>query len=158
MKEISVEKRVRDAKNTPLSGKFNLVQFKKEKAKAMLHKSVCEQVVEYADAHTTIPFYVILSMGIAAGAFKNSEFDRGYKKFDAEKVDTTYKMAKAYNEKMGIKGQASDVTWRLVGKFYKEVSTSYEDFLTALAKAKVLKNADSREADFSLLCKNIGIK
>lgn len=158
MKENSVEKRIRVAVNTPINGRLNLVQYKKEKKKAMTHKAICEQVVKYADEHTTIPFYVILSMGIASGAFKNEEFEKGYKKFNPEKVDTTYKMAKAYNEKMGITGQASDVTWRLVGKFYREVSTSYEDFLTALSKAKVLKDADSRKADFKMLCKNIGIK
>lgn len=158
MKENSVESRIRLAVKTPINGRLNLVQFKKEKEHAQKHKEICEQVVKYADAHTTIPFYIVLSMGIANGAFKNVEFEKGYKKFNPEKIDTTYKMALAYNEKMGIKGQASDVTWRLVGKFYREVSPSYEAFLTALSKAKVLKDADSRSADFKKLCKNVGIK
>lgn len=118
MKTNSVENRIREVAEKPISGRLNLVQYKKEKAKALKHKDVCKQIVEFADGNPYMPIYAILACGVAADAFKNSTFDKGYTKFNGAKAGTCYKMARAYNEKMGIKGQPNDVVWRLVARYY----------------------------------------
>ena len=98
MKTNSVENRIREVAEKPINGRLNLVQYKKEKAKALNHKAVCEQIVKFADGNPYMPIYAILACGVAANAFKNSTFDKGYKKFNDVKASTCYKMARAYNE------------------------------------------------------------
>ena len=155
MKTNSVENRIREVAENPISGRLNLVQYKKEKAKALNHKAVCEQIVEFADGNPYIPIYAILTCGVAADAFKNTIFDKGYKKFNGVKAATCYKMARAYNEKMGIKGQPNDVVWRLVARYYERVSSNIEDFEKALAKAEVIAGANTR-GNYETICANIG--
>lgn len=156
MKTNSVENRIRNVAENPISGRLNLVQFKKEKAKALAHKAVCEQIVEYTNGNPYMPIYAVLSCGVAADAFKNATFDKGYKKFNGEKADTCYKMAKAYNAKMGIKGQPNDVVWRLVARYYEKVSTKFEDFEKSLDKAVVIEGADAR-GNYASICSNMGM-
>ena len=155
MKTNSVENRIREVAENPISGRLNLVQFKKEKAKALTHKQVCEQVVDYANGNPYMPIYAVLACGIAADAFKNATFDKGYKRFNKEKADTCFKMARAYNTKMGIKGQPNDVVWRLVARFYEKVSSNFEDFEKALDKAEVIEGADAR-GNYEAICANVG--
>ena len=116
--EKGIYGKVIEVATNKLSGKYNLVQFKALKPKAMAHKNACEQAVAFAKENPLMPFYAVLAMGINANAFKTSEFNKGYKSFDAEKAKTCFEMAKLYNEKMGIKGRPSDITWNLVSKFY----------------------------------------
>ena len=156
MKTNSVENRIREVAEKPISGRLNLVQYKKEKAKALNHKAVCEQIVKFADGNPYMPIYAILACGVAANAFKNSTFDKGYTKFNDVKASTCYKMARAYNEKMGIKGQPNDVVWRLVARYYEKVSSNMEDFEKALAKAEVIVGADSR-GNYETICANMGV-
>lgn len=155
MKTNSVENRIREVAENPISSRLNLVQYKKEKAKALSHKAVCEQIVEFADGNPYMPIYAILTCGVAADAFKNTIFDKGYKKFNGVKAATCYKMARAYNEKMGIKGQPNDVVWRLVARYYERVSSNMEDFEKALAKAEVIAGANTR-GNYETICANIG--
>jgi len=156
MKRNSVENRIREVAENPISGRLNLVQYKKEKAKALNHKAVCEQIVEFAEGNPYMPIYAILSCGVAADAFKNATFDKGYKKFNGVKASTCYKMARAYNEKMGIKGQPNDVVWRLVARYYEKVSSNMEDFEKSLAKAEVIAGADAR-GNYETICANMGV-
>lgn len=156
MKTNSVENRIREVAEKPINGRLNLVQYKKEKAKALNHKAVCEQIVKFADGNPYMPIYAILACGVAANAFKNSTFDKGYTKFNDVKASTCYKMARAYNEKMGIKGQPNDVVWRLVARYYEKVSSNMEDFEKALAKAEVIVNADAR-GNYETICANMGV-
>ena len=156
MKTNSVENRIREVAEKPINGRLNLVQYKKEKAKALNHKAVCEQIVKFADGNPYMPIYAILACGVAANAFKNSTFDKGYTKFNDVKASTCYKMARAYNEKMGIKGQPNDVVWRLVARYYEKVSSNMEDFEKALAKAEVIVDADAR-GNYETICTNMGV-
>ena len=155
MKTNSVENRIREVAEKPINGRLNLVQYKKEKAKALNHKAVCEQIVKFADGNPYMPIYAILACGVAANAFKNSTFDKGYTKFNDATASTCYKMARAYNEKMGIKGQPNDVVWRLVARYYEKVSSNMEDFEKALAKAEVIADADAR-GNYETICANMG--
>ena len=155
MKTNSVENRIREVAEKPISGRLNLVQYKKEKAKALNHKAVCEQIVKFADGNPYMPIYAILACGVAANAFKNSTFDKGYTKFNDVKASTCYKMARAYNEKMGIKGQPNDVVWRLVARYYEKVSSNMEHFAKALAKAEVIVDAAAR-GNYETICANMG--
>ena len=146
--------KINEVANNKLNGKYNLVQYKAQKAKALAHKTACEGAIKFSQENPTMPFYAVLSMGIAAGAFKVSEFNKGYKAFDADKAKVTFQMAKLYDEKMGINGRPSDVTWRLVSKFYNKVSHKVEDFEKALENASVM---DGKRGHYAELCKNLGM-
>lgn len=154
-KNGNVEVMVRNTAINPINGRLNLVQYKKEKAKALTHKSVCESIVNFADANPNFPFYALLSIGVGSGSFKMSEYNKGYKYFNADKAKTCYDMAMAYNKRMGIKGKPSDVTWRLVNRFYNRVSHSLDAFNATLANAK---DMDGNRGHFKELCANLGME
>ena len=165
MAKNMIENAIRNVANNKLSGKYNLAQYKEggsrfeEKKKAMLHKQICEEIVAFADSHKDIPFYFILSVGVSKGAYKMSEFEKGYKHFNADEVVMVAKMGRAYydyNEQ--YKNKMSDVAIRLIMRYYERVSHDFERFLIDLNNSKVLgKNLGSREMKYEDLCKNLNI-
>lgn len=165
MAKNAIETAIRNVASNRLAGKYNLSQYREggskyeEKKKAMFHKKVCEEVVNFADSHKDIPFYFILSVGISKGAYKLSEFNKGYKQFDSQKVEMVAKMGKAYNEYNGLVGKKmSDVAIRLIMRYYEKVSQKYATFIASLHNSKVLgKLCGSREIPYSDLCKNLNI-
>lgn len=165
MAKNAIEMAIRNVANNRLAGKYNLAQYREggskyeEKKKAVLHKSVCEQVVAFADSHKDIPFYFILSVGISKGAYKMSEFEKGYKMFKANEVEMVAKMGRAYNDYNEQYGKKmSDVTIRLIMRYFEKVSKDYDKFLLDLNNSKVLgKNCGSRHIDYADLCKNLNI-
>lgn len=154
-KKKSVEELVRESAVNPIDTRLNLVQFKHKKMLAERHKEICQKALDFADEHPDMPFYAVLSSAIGSGAWKTDIFLKGYKKFDAERAEQMYKMALAYNEKMGLNCKPSSVVWRLVRRYYEKVSTNYEDFLVALANAK---QSDGDAGHFKEQCKNLGIE
>ena len=121
----------------------------------MTHKAVCEAVVSFKAENKFMPMYAILAAGISAGAFKNSEFDKGYKSFDAKKAQAVYDMAVAYNRSIGKANEApNDVVYRVCMKYYKHVSENVADFEKALAKVK--KPMGDERKDFHKICKAVG--
>lgn len=165
MAKNMIESAIRNVANNKLAGKFNLAQYKEggsrheEKVKAMLHKKVCEEIVAFADSHKNIPLYFILSVGVSKGAYKMSEFEKGYKRFNADEVEMVAKMGRAYNDHNGLVGKKmSDVTIRLIMRYYEKVSTNFEQFVTDLNKSKVFgKECGSRDVKYEVLCKNLNI-
>ena len=165
MKENNITKAINNVANNKLNGKYNLTQYKEggsrheEKVRAMLHKKVCEEIVAFAAEHTDIPMYFILSVGVSKGAYKMSEFEKGYKTFKADEVEMVAKMGRAYNDYNGQHGKKmSDVTIRLIMRYYEKVSHDFSKFLLDLNKSKVLgKMCGSREMDYKTLCKNLNI-
>lgn len=161
----TIETAIRSTAANKLNGKYNLAQYKEgaskhgEKVKAMTHKKVCEEIVAFADSHKEVPFYFILSVGVSKGAYKMSEFEKGYKSFKADEVEAVAKMGRAYNDYNGLVGKKmSDVTIRLIMRYYEKVSHDYDKFLLDLNNSKVLgKNCGSREMDYKELCKNLNI-
>lgn len=156
---------INNVANNRLAGKYNLAQYKEggsryeEKKAAMLHKAVCEEVVKFAAENPTIPMYFILSVGISKGAYKMSEFNKGYKRFNADEVKMVHKMGmayNAYNEQYNKK--MSDVTIRLIMRYYEKVSHDYNKFLVDLNNSKLLgKLCGSRDVKYTELCKNLNI-
>ena len=161
----SVETMIRECATNKLNGKYNLPQYKKEGSKcnaeykkALLHKSVCEQMVAFADKHPNEGFCFIIACGSQKDAHKTSAFAKGYKKFDAEKVETVIRMGRAYNDYNGLKGRKmSDVTWRLITRYYDQVSHDFEDFMTDLQNSKVLGKKCGERGDYENLCRNLNI-
>lgn len=164
-KQNAIENAVRNVANNRLAGKYNLAQYREggskyeEKVKAMLHKKVCEEIVAFADAHKDIPFYFILSVGVSKGAYKMTEFAKGYKFFNADKVAMVAQMGRAYNDYNEQYGKKmSDVTIRLIMRYYERVSKDFNKFLLDLNNSKVLgKNCGSRDVKYEVLCKNLNI-
>ena len=165
MAKNAIEMAIRNVANNKLNGKYNLAQYKEgaskhdEKVKAVLHKKICEEIVAFADNHKEIPFYFILSVGISKGAYKMTEFNKGYKTFKADEVEMVAKMGRAYNDyNEQYKKKMSDVTIRLIMRYYEKVSKDYDKFLLDLNNSKVLgKNCGSRDIKYSDLCKNLNI-
>ena len=140
-----IENAIRNTANNKLSGKYNLAQYKEggtryaEKQSAMLHKKVCEAIVAFADNHKDIPFYFILSVGVSKGAYKESEFNKGYKHFNAEEVEAVHKMGMAYNTYNGIgHKKMSDVTIRLIMRYYDKKSKYMDTFTNDLNISQLL--------------------
>lgn len=151
--------------NNKLSGKYNLAQYREggsryaEKQSAILHKNICESIVGFSNTHPNIPMYFILSVGISKGAYKESEFNKGYKSFNVEKVQCVYEMGQLYNKHNGMENRKmSDVTIRLMMRYYEKKSTNLQTFVKDLAKSKVLgKLCGSREIEYGYLCQNLNI-
>lgn len=149
-----INKMVADYANIKFGGTINLAQYKERKQKALTHQNVCIAVERFREEHPEMPLYAVLSVGIAQGAYKKSAFADGYKKFDKERCETVLKMAKAYNEKLGIKGKPSDVTYRLMLKFYNNVSTSVIELENRLENAQ---NLDGKRGHFKEMCAALGM-
>ena len=164
-KNNMTESAIRKTASEKLNSKYNLAQYREggskyeEKVKAILHKKVCEEIVTFADSHPTIPFYFILQVGVSKGAYKMSEFAKGYKAFKADEVEMVHRMGTAYNEHNGIGNRKmSDVTIRLIMRYYERVSKDYNQFLLDLNNSKVLgKMCGSREIPYKDLCRNLNI-
>ena len=165
MAKNSVETAIRNAASSKVAGKFNLPQYKKEgtahyeeRQKALLHKRICEEIVAFADSHKTIPFYFILQVGVSKGAFKMSEFEKGYKSFNAYKVEAVHMMGMEYNKYNGMEGKKmSDVTIRLVMRYYEKVSSEFTDFIETLNKSNKLGKECGARGNYEALCKNLNI-
>ena len=161
----SVETAIRNTAANAISNKYRLPQYKKEgtkhyneRAKALLHKKVCEEIVAFADSHKNIPFYFILQVGVSKGAFKMSEFEKGYKQFKAYKVEQVHMMGMEYNKYNGLEGKKmSDVTIRLVMRYYEKVSSDFVTFLTDLNKSTKLGKQCGARGNYEALCKNLNI-
>ena len=156
---------IKSVATNKLNGKYNLAQYREggskyaEKVAAMTHKSICEKVLDFTEKHPEIPLYMVLAVGISADAMKLTTFAKGYKKFDAEKVLSVYNMGMAYNEYNGIgMRKLSDVTIRLMTRYYTQRSKDMATFMADLANSKVMGNlCGSREVDYNVLCANLNI-
>jgi hypothetical protein len=165
MAKNSVETAIRNAASSKVAGKFNLPQYKKEgtahyeeRQKALLHKRICEEIVAFADSHKDIPFYFILQVGVYKGAFKMSEFEKGYKQFKAYKVEQVHMMGMEYNKYNGLEGKKmSDVTIRLVMRYYEKVSSDFVTFINDLNKSEKLGKQCGARGNYEALCKNLNI-
>ena len=165
MAKNSVETAIRNAAANKINGKYNLPQYKKEgtkhydeRQKALLHKRICEEIVAFADSHKDIPFYFILQVGVSKGAFKMSELEKGYKQFKACKVEQVHMMGMEYNKYNGIEGKKmSDVTIRLVMRYYERVSNDFVTFINDLNKSEKLGKQCGARGNYEMLCKNLNI-
>lgn len=165
MAKNAVETAIRNVAGKKVAGKYNLPQYKKEgtaycdeRKKVLLHKQICEEIVAFAEAHQRIPFYFILQVGVSKGAFKMSEFEKGYKSFNAEKVDMVYRMGMAYNRYNGLQGKKmSDATIRLIMRYYEKVSSNFMTFMKDLDKSQPLGKVCGARGNYEALCKNLGI-
>lgn len=162
MKIENIIRRYASAKLTSLENKFRLPQYKEggnkyeETLKAMTHKKICEEIVSFAESHADIPLYFILSVGVSKGAYKMSEFEKGYKHFDANKVEIIAEMCRLYNNHNGVpKRKASDVTIRLIMRYYELKGT--DSFVNDLNKSKVLGKACGMRGNYEQLCRNLNI-
>lgn len=164
-KQNVVEAAIRKTAKDKLSGIYNLQSYQEgqknypKKQAAMLHKRVCEEITAFADAHPTIPMYIILSVGVSKGAYKQSEFAKGYKRFNAAKVEAIAEMVSLYSEYNGLNPKkASDVAWRLIMRYYERVSTDVEAFKVSLAASEKLGREATKRGNYDKLCKNLGIE
>ena len=165
MAKNSVETAIRNTAANKINGKYNLPQYKKEgtkhydeRQKALLHKRICEEIVAFADSHKDIPFYFILQVGVSKGAFKMSEFEKGYKQFKACKVEQVHMMGMEYNKYNGLEGKKmSDVTIRLVMRYYERVSNDFVTFINDLNKSEKLGKQCGARGNYEMLCKNLNI-
>ena len=162
----TIEQLIRKTAENKIAGKYNLPQYKKggkrekERENAILHKKVCEEIAAFLNSHKEIPCYFALQVGVSKGAFKTSEFKKGYKRFNADEVETVYNFGQMYLKYNGLpkNTKLSDVGIRLIMRFYERVSHKTATFKKALAKSQNLgKRCQIREVEYSYLCQNLGI-
>ena len=97
IKKSSVEFRIR--KTAADNKAYGLENVTAERAEQ--HVAICKEIVAYADAHTDVPMYLILSLGIAQGASKKSTYANGYTKFNGKFVETVIRRCKQVVKAMG---------------------------------------------------------
>lgn len=119
----------------------------------LLHRKVCRQVLDFYATHPEMPLYAVLSVGITTGAFKHSDFVRGYRSFDYERAEFVLEMGKWYTDYLGIGKKPSDTTYRIINKFYKTTSHSKREFKYRVKKAYEL---DGKRGHYPKLCQSIG--
>ena len=104
-------------------------------------------------------YYKTQQIKVFSYRYKESEFNKGYKHFNAEEVETVHKMGMAYNAYNGFgHKKMSDVTIRLIMRYYEKKSKDMETFTQDLNNSKVMgKLCGSREIDYAKLCKNLNI-
>lgn len=165
MAKNSVETAIRNTAANKIDSKYNLAQYKREgtayyeeRQRVILHKRICEAIVAFADGHKDIPFYFVLQVGVSKGAFKMSEFEKGYRRFNAYKVEQVHMMGMEYNKYNGIEGKKmSDVTIRLMMRYYEKVSSDFVQFMADLNKSNKLGKACGARGNYEVLCKNLNI-
>lgn len=161
-KQNLVEKLVRETATNKLDKKYNLAQYREggskyaEGQRARINKQVCEEIVKFLD-ETKAPIYAVVICGCQTDGAKIEVARKGYKKFDRAKVEMVMAMGKAYNDHNGIKGKMSDITWRLMGRYYDKRSKTMEQFLADLQASEVLGKKAAERGDFKALCKNLNI-
>ena len=134
----------------------------RERAKSndnTLHTQICKQIVAFMETHPSYPFSFTISCACQKDAHKERAFLKGYKHFDGKKVETVYMMGKLYMAYNGHPNKkASDVVWRLMMRYYENVSSDIETFKETLATSKKLgRKCGSREVKYSYLCENLGM-
>ena len=146
-----------------IANKYSLPQYQEgkakyaEKQKALLHQQNCKDILAFAEAHKDIPLYFILSVGVATNACKVEEVKKGIKSFNADKVLAVHQMGMAYNKHNGVKGKMSDVTIRLMLRYYNHKSSDYGTFIADLQNSQVFGKECGARGDFGKLCANLNI-
>jgi hypothetical protein len=146
-------------------GKFNLPQYKNENGKlhgeyvrAETHHNVCKAIVAFMQNHPSAPFTFVIAVACQKDAHKEKAFLKGYKSFDGAKVEVIMQMLSLYYQHNKNTKKPSDVAWRLIMRYYENVSTNVEDFKATLATSKVYgKRCGSRDINYSELCANLGM-
>lgn len=119
----------------------------------LLHRKVCRKVLDFQATHPEMPLYAILLVGVTTGAFKRSDFMRGYRSFDYERAEFVLDMGKWYNGYLGLTKKPSDTAYRLITRFYKTTSKSKDEFRYRVKKAYEL---DGKRGHYPSLCQSIG--
>ena len=66
-------------------------------------------------------------------------------------------MGETYNQYNGHKGKMNDIVWRLVDRYYTQVSTDLNQFIADLNKSEVLGKECGARGKYEMLCKNLNI-
>lgn len=165
MAKNKIQTLIEKVANNKMNSKYNLAQYKEggskfqEKQKAMLHKRICEEIVAFMAQNKDIPLYFILQVGISKGAYKQTEFDKGYKRFNAEEVKAVYDMGQLYYAHNGVADlKMSDIAIRLIMRYYEKVSKDMDTFKADLDNSRPLgRLCGSRTMDYKELCRNLNI-
>lgn len=122
------------------------------------HLAVCKEIHEFAKAHEDFPMYLILSLGIAQGAPKKSEYAKGYTKFNGKRVETIIRRCKAIVKAQGCADcRTFDTLSRIVAKFTDQFGNDPVKFAKAVkGMGEFGKSVVSRE-NYDAVCRALGI-
>lgn len=140
------------------SGKaYGLDKNATEERKAQ-HLEVCKKIAEFADNHTDVPMYLILSLGIAQGAPKKSVYAQGYTAFNGKRVETIMRRCKAIVKAQGCPDiKTFDSLSRIVAKYTDQFGNDPVKFAKSVkAMGEFGKGVVSRE-NYGAVCKALGI-
>ena len=149
-----LESMIHEGANKPVNGKYNLTQFKAQKAQLLTQKGVYQSIVDCHVANPDIPLYAIITVGISNQACKVRVASDGYKKFNAEKANVCIKMARHYARKIGNGTKPSDVVWRFVSRYYDKKSRNLIQFMADVKNATIY---EGKRGEYKAMCQSVGI-
>lgn len=149
-----LESMIHEGANKPVNGKYNLTQFKAQKAQLLAQKGVYQSIVDCHAANPDIPLYAIITVGISNQACKVCVASDGYKKFNAEKANVCIKMARHYAKKIGNGKKPSDVVWRFVSRYYDKKSRNIIQFMADVKNATIY---EGKRGEYKAMCQSVGI-
>lgn len=79
-------------------GKYNFV---KDKEVRVRHHNVCKELQSFAD-ESGFPLTILVYVGIGGDAHKPCVFDKGYKKFDADRTKRVIKLANIFGDHFNL--------------------------------------------------------
>lgn len=129
--KLSLDVLVRLAASNKIPTKYNLAQFKEDKARMVLHKQICEDVVRIADENKVPITYLVYFM-VGKDCHKVSTFNKGYVSCNPIKAMAIIRMAKEFAAHHGYK-KPTDRVYHAMTAFYERVSTDYDVFAARLA-------------------------
>lgn len=154
MRKNRLESMIHEGANKPINGKYNLMQYKNEKARMLAQKGVYQDIVDCQAMNPDVPMYAIITVGISTTACKVNVATGGYKKFNREKAEATIQMAREY-AKRGKKGnKPSDVVWRFVSRYYDKKSHSVKDFIKDIKNAPIY---EGKRGEYKAMCASVGM-
>lgn len=155
IKKSSVEFAIRETANTNTA--YNLGENVTEE-RATKHVEVCKAIVAFAEGNEDIPMYLILSLGIAQGAPKKSEYAKGYNKFNTKRVETIIRRCKQIVKAQGCADIKSfDCLSRIVAKYTDQFGNDPIKFAKSVkAMGEFGKGVVARE-NHDAVCRSLGI-
>ena len=120
---------IREVATSKIPSRFNLAQFKEQKAKYIVHKNICENIIKIHE-ETKCPIGYIL-YAIGKDYHKMVVFKQMYTKFDENRVRAVIDMAKAFAAHNGM-STPSDRVYHAMDTIYSKVTTDYNEFIAKL--------------------------
>ena len=154
MRKNRLESMIHEGANKPINGKYNLMQYKNEKARLLAQKGVYKEIVDFCAKNPDIPMYAVITVGISNTACKVNVASNGYKAFNREKAEATCQMAREYAKRTPKQNKPTDVMWRFVSRYYDKKSHDVQQFIADIDNATIY---EGKRGEYKAMCASVGM-